>query len=59
MQWNQVKNVRENQRTNQEFTTQRNCQHWLHKAYDDDQQHKSDNTENYKDKQYGPHQKPG
>ena len=33
-------NVRENRRGNQEWTIQRNYQHWVHKTQDEDQQNK-------------------
>jgi hypothetical protein len=33
-------NIRENRRGNQEWTTQRNYQHWVHKTQDEDQQNK-------------------
>jgi hypothetical protein len=32
--------VRENQRGNQEWTIQRNCQHWVHKTKDEDKHNK-------------------
>ena len=34
-------NVRENRRGNQEWTTQRNYQHWVHKTQDEDKQTKN------------------
>jgi hypothetical protein len=41
-EWRQTKqiNVRENRRGNQEWTTQRNYQHWVHKTQDEDKQSK-------------------
>ena len=38
-QTKQIK-VRENRRSNQEWTTQRNWQHWVHKTQDEDKQNK-------------------
>jgi len=35
------KNVRENRRGNQEWTIQRNWQHWVHKTQDGDKQNKT------------------
>jgi hypothetical protein len=34
-------NDRENRRGNQEWTTQRNYQHWVHKTQDEDKQTKN------------------
>jgi hypothetical protein len=33
-------------------------QHWIHKTQDEDKQNKKQNTENWKDDQYGPHRNP-
>jgi uncharacterized protein (DUF1786 family) len=41
-----------NRKGNQEWTIQRQWQHWVHNTKDGDKQ----NTENYKDEQHGPHQ---
>ena len=38
-QTQQIK-VRENRRSNQEWTTQRNLQHWVHKTPDEEKQNK-------------------
>ena len=38
-QTQQIK-VRENRRSNQEWTTQRSLQHWLHKTQDEEKQNK-------------------
>ena len=44
-QTQQIK-VRENRRSNQEWTTQRNWQHWVHKTQEEDKQNTNHNTEN-------------
>jgi hypothetical protein len=46
-------------RGNQEWTTQRYWQHWLHKTQNKNKQNKKYNTETHKDEKHGPHQKPG
>ena len=39
-------NVKENRRGNQEWTIQRNWQHWVHTTHAEDKQNKIHNTEN-------------
>jgi hypothetical protein len=39
-------NVKENRRGNQEWTIQRNWQHWVHTTQAEDKQNKIHNTEN-------------
>ena len=53
--------VRENRRNiyNQEWTIQRNWQHWVQKIRDEDKQIKKHNTEHQNDEHHGPHQNPG
>ena len=41
-----VINARENRRTNQEWTIQKHCQHWLHKTPDEDKQNKKTQHKN-------------
>jgi len=43
---------------NQEWTIHRHWQHWVYKTQDEDKQSKKHNTENEKDEQHGPYQKP-
>ena len=40
------KDIRENRRDNQEWTIQKNWQHWVHKTQDEDKQNKKHNTKN-------------
>ena len=49
-----ITNARENRRDNQEWTIQRNWQHWVHKTQDEDKQSKKHNIENYTNQQHGP-----
>ena len=43
----------------QEWTTQRNWQHWVRKTKDEDKQNKKHNTENEKFSNTDPQKKPG
>ena len=52
-------NVRKNRKSNQEWTIQREWQHWVHKIQDEDKQTQKCITENKKDEQHGPLHKPG
>ena len=49
-----ITNARENRRDNQEWTIQRNWQHWVHKTQDKDKQNNKHNIENYTNQQHGP-----
>jgi len=44
--------ARKNRRSNQEWTTQRNWQHWVHMTQVKDKQSNKHNTENLKDEQH-------
>ena len=50
-------NFRENRRSNQEQTIQRNWQYSKYKTQDEDKQNKKHNTDSHNDEQNGPHQK--
>ena len=49
-------NARENRRGNEEWTTQRHWQQWVHKTHDEDKQRKNTTQ---KTKQHGLHKNPG